>query len=297
MARAGSLLGAALYVHAEYTEAEAVLVQSMSVCDERADAPGQRRCLSYLGNLTHASRRHTEAIMYFLRLMALAQNLDTQNPATQHPDSHLPPRAAQLHRSEAHSGLSMVYSDLSDTTSSLEYQLEALSLRCQQADPSALGMALSNISVDHRDLVQLAQSAQYCCEALETARWVDDVRTETAALSNLGLTRLAQGRPEETGPLFGRLLELARQAGLTRRVTWGLHGMAELHLANGHPELALPYLYKALTISQERALRSEEIETWLLLGRSQPGHSRAESSQRATNRVRRRCPAWNGRCI
>ena len=76
MARAGSLLGAALYVHAEYTEAEAVLVQAMSVCDERADAPGQRRCLSYLGNLTHASRRHTEAIMYFLRLMALAQNLE-----------------------------------------------------------------------------------------------------------------------------------------------------------------------------------------------------------------------------
>lgn len=44
-------------------------------------------------------------------------------------------------------------------------------------------------------------------------------------------------------------------------MTWGLHGMVELHLANGHPELALPHLYEALTISQERALRFEEIET------------------------------------
>lgn len=284
VARAGSLLGAALYVRAEYAEAETLLVQAMSVCDELADAPGQRRCLSYLGNLTHASGRHAEAIGYFLRLMALAQNPDAQHLGTQqldsaHPDSHLPPEDAQLHLSEAHSGLSMVYSDLGDTASSLEHQLEALTLRRQQADPSALGMALSNISVDYRDLGQLAQSAQYCCEALETARSVGDVRTETAALSNLGLTRLAQGRPEEAGPLFSLLLELARQAGLTRRVTWGLHGMAELHLADGHPELALPHLYEALTISQEHALRSEEIETWLLLGRSQPGRSQPGNSQ------------------
>lgn len=284
VARAGSLLGAALYVRAEYAEAETLLVQAMSVCDELADAPGQRRCLSYLGNLTHASGRHAEAIGYFLRLMALAQNPDAQHLGTQqldsaHPDSHLPPEDAQLHLSEAHSGLSMVYSDLGDTASSLEHQLEALTLRRQQADPSALGMALSNISVDYRDLGQLDQSAQYCCEALETARSVGDVRTETAALSNLGLTRLAQGRPEEAGPLFSLLLELARQAGLTRRVTWGLHGMAELHLADGHPELALPHLYEALTISQEHALRSEEIETWLLLGRSQPGRSQPGNSQ------------------
>lgn len=136
VARARSPLGAALYIRAEYAEAEAVLVQAMSVCDELADAPGQRRCLFYLGNLTPASERHTEAIVYFLRLMVLAQNLDTQNPATQHPDSahpdsHLPPEDVQLHRSEAHSGLSMVYSDLGNTASSLEHQLETLSLRRQ----------------------------------------------------------------------------------------------------------------------------------------------------------------------
>lgn len=284
VARARSLLGAALYVRSEYAEAEALLVQAMSVCDGLADAPGQRRCLSYLGYLTHTSGRHAEAIGYFLRLMALAQNPDAQHLGTQqldsaHPDSHLPPEDAQLHLSEAHSGLSMVYSDLGDTASSLEHQLEALTLRRQQADPSALGMALSNISVDYRNLGQLDQSAQYCCEALETARSVGDVRTETAALSNLGLTRLAQGRPEEAGPLFSLLLELARKAGLTRRVMWGLHGMAELHLADGHPELALPHLYEALTISQEHALRSEEIETWLLLGRSQPGNSQPGNSQ------------------
>ena len=279
VARSGSLLGAALYIHAEYAEAEPVLTQALSVCERLADAPGQRRCLSYLGYLTHASGRHAEAIVYFLRLMALAQHLDVQHsdvqsPAAQHTE-------AQLHRSEAHGGLSMVYSDLGDTASSLEHQLEALALQRQQADPGGLGMALSNISVDYRDLGQLDQSAQYCREALEIARSVGDVRTETAALSNLGLTCLAQGHPEEAGPLFGRLLELARPAGLTRRVMWGLHGMAELHLACGHPELALPQLYEALTISQERALRAEEIDTWLLLGRSQLERSPGEGSQYA----------------
>ncbi len=269
VARAESLLGAALYICAEYAEAEAILVRALGVCDRLADVSGQRRCLCYLGYLTHASGRHAEAIVYFLRLMALAQHSDSARPDGSHPDSALSPEDAQRHRAEAHGGLSMVYSDLGDTASSLEHQLEALALQRQQADRGGLGMALSNISVDYRDLGQLDLSAQYCREALEIARAAGDVRTETAALSNLGLTCLAQGRTQEAAPLFERLLRLARRAGLTRRVMWGLQGMAELHLAAGHPELALPHLYEALSVSQEGALRSEEIETWLLIGRSQ----------------------------
>ncbi len=280
VARAESLLGAALYVSAEYAEAEALLVRALGVCDGLADEPGQRRCLSYLGYLTHASGRPAEAIRYFLRLMALAQHSDSP-----HPDSALQSEDAQLHRSEAHGGLSMVYSDLGDTASSLEHQLKALTLQRQQANPGRLGMALSNISVDYRDLGQLDESARCCHEALEIARAAGDVRTETAALSNLGLTRLAQGRLAEAGPLFARLLELARRAGLTRRVLWGLHGLAELHLACGHPELALPHLHEALSISQESALRTEETDSWLLLGRSQGESSRVEDPQQASSAV------------
>ena len=277
-ARAGSLLGAALYLRAKYAEAEALLVQALGVCDELADAPGQRRCLSYLGYLTHASGRHAEAIVYFLRLMAGAQSLDMA----------MRPEDAQLHRSDAHGGLSMVYSDLGDTASSLEHQLEALALQRQQADPVGLGNALTNISVDYRDLGQLDESARCCLEALEIARSVGDVRTETGALANLGLTHLAQGCPEEAGPLFRRLLELARPAGLTQRVMWGLHGLAETHLACGHPELALPHLYEALKVGQASALRSEEIDTWLLLGRSQlehREHGQGEGNQQASSAV------------
>jgi diguanylate cyclase (GGDEF)-like protein len=274
-ARAGSLLGAALYIRAEYTEAEVVLNQALTVSDQVADATGQRRCLSYLGYLTHAGGRHAEAIRYFLRLMASGHT----------PGASLSPEDAWLHQAEAHGGLSMVYSELGDVASSLEHQLGALAARRQlghpAGNPGALSMDLSNISVDYRDLGNLSESERYCQEALRLARSVGDIRSETAALSNLGLTYLAQGRPDEAGPLFERLLELARQAGLIRRVMWGLHGLAELHLVGGHPERAQPYLQEALSLSQERALRSEEIDTWLLLGRSQQGAAAVASLERA----------------
>ena len=269
-ARAGSLLGAALYVRAENAEAEVVLGQALMVSDQLADATGQRRCLVYLGYLTHVSGRHAEATDYFLRLMALA-----------HRPGGLSAEDARLHQADAHTGLATVYSDLGDLASSLEHQLGALALRRQLDHPVGLSMDLANISVDYLDLGQLGESERCCQEALSLARSAGDLRSETAALSNLGLTYLAQGRSDEAGPLFGLLLELARRAGLTRRVMWGLHGLAELHLVGGHPELAQPYLQEALSLSQASALRGEEIDTWLLLGRAQQGAAAVLSLERA----------------
>lgn len=270
-ARAGSLLGAALYTRAEYSEAEVVLGQALTMSEQLADATAQRRCLAYLGYLTHACGRHAESITYFLRLIALVHS----------PGAPLGAEDARLHQAEAHNGLSMVYSHLGDVASSLEHQLEALAAQRQLSYPGRLSMNLANISVDYRELGQLSESERYCQEALSLARSVGDIRSETVALYNLGLTYLAQGRPGEAGPLFERLLELARRAGLTRRVMWGLHGLAELHLVGGQPERAQPYLQEALSLSQASALRSEEVDTWLLLGRTQQGAAAVASLERA----------------
>jgi diguanylate cyclase (GGDEF)-like protein len=214
------------------------------------DKLGEARALSNLGTLAQRIGDPNRAVDLFTQALAIQRTVGNND----------------VQVANSLNNLGFVYStDLADYSKSLNYHLEALSLREKIGDKSSIALSLNNIGIVYERLRDYEQALSYFNRALVLRRESGSKARIASTLNNIGDTYLEMGNPAKALVAQREALKLRVEVNDKSSIALSHRNIGVIYVAQGKLDAAEAELNTARRIADETTDKGLGVQVRLAL--------------------------------